>query len=115
MSDAVRDRTAIVSKTKNMREIQEAYHLIVQLQDPSLQTAEIFKKFVWMASLENCIQFDHLGLFVRLDEGTLFKVLEVRKSDLEPMEDSGLGLFACIDFARGEVVTIYVGKEILKM
>jgi len=39
----------------------------------------------------------------------------VRKSDVEPMEDSGLGLFACIDFAKGAIVTIYVGKVIEKM
>jgi len=55
---------AVVSKTKNMREIQVAYRLIVELRDTSLQNAKILKKFVWMASMEHCIQFDNMALFI---------------------------------------------------
>ena len=44
----------------------------------------------------------------------MYKVLEVKKSEVEPVESSGFGLFACCDFAKGEVVTIYVGKVIEK-
>ena len=36
VSSTVRDKATVVSKTKNMREIQEAYYLIVELEDPSL-------------------------------------------------------------------------------
>ena len=64
--------------------------------------------------MEHCVQFDFIGLFVKLDEGALFKVLEVKKGTVEPVKDSGLGLFACIDFTKGEIVTIYNEKVIKK-
>ena len=110
--DAVRGRTAMVSTTKNMRELQEAYRLIVEV-DPILQNKEVLKRFVWMASMEDS-QPLQLGLFVKLEGGALYKVLEVKKSEVEPVESSGFGLFACCNFAKGEVVTIYVGKVIDK-
>ena len=65
--DAVRGRTAIVSATKNTRELQEAYRLIVEV-DPILQNKEVLKRFIWMASMEDS-QPLQLGLFVKLEGG----------------------------------------------
>ena len=39
-------------------------------------------------------------------------MLEVKKSHVEPVESSGYGLFACCNFAKDEVVTIYCGKVV---
>ena len=65
--DAVRGRTAIVSATKNTRELQEAYRLIVEV-DPILQNKEVLKRFAWIASMEDNLPLQ-LGLFVKLEGG----------------------------------------------
>ena len=64
-----------------------------------------------MGMVADHLKYDHLGMFLRLEDGSLFKVLEVRKSGIE---GSGLGLFAAYDFSKEEIVTIFVGKEIEK-
>ena len=42
------------------------------------------------------------------------KVLEVKKSEVDPVVESGLGLFACCDFEEGGIVTIYLGEVVDK-
>ena len=111
-SDAVYGRAAGLSATSNMREVQAAYKLIVDC-DFEFQNSEIRKRFVWMMSVDDK-EYKQMGLFVKLVGRAIYKVLEVKKSNLEPVDDSGLGLFACINFTKGEIVTIYVGKVVEK-
>ena len=110
-SDGVRERRAVLSTNKNMRALQETYQLIVDLADHALKIEEVLKRFVWMAEIEDHLQYDHVGMFLRLDDGALFKVLEVNKSGVDK---SGLGLFACCNFEKGEIVTVFVGEVIEK-
>ena len=110
--NAVRERTAVVSTDSNMRELQAALRLIVEC-DFSSQNKEIRKRFIWMMSVDD-EEYKQAGLFVKLAGGAIFKVLEVKPSKVEPVESSGFGVFACCNFAKGEVVTIYCGKVIEK-
>lgn len=43
------ERTAVVLATKNMRELQGAYRLIVESVD---QAKNVNKRFVWMTAIE---------------------------------------------------------------
>ena len=110
--DAVRERLAVASTDSNMRELQAAFRLIVEC-DFSSQNKEIRKRFIWMMSVDD-EEYKQAGLFVKLAGGAIFKVLEVKPSKVEPVESSGFGLFACCNFAKGEVLTIYHGKVIEK-
>lgn len=111
VSYAIRERRAVASTTKNMRELQSVFQLIVDLGDQASKIEKVKERFVWMGEVADHLKYDHLGMFLRLEDGSLFKVLEVRKSGIE---GSGLGLFAACDFSKEEIVTIFVGKEIEK-
>lgn len=100
-----------MSSNKNMRAVQEAYQLIVNFPDQALKIEAVQKKFVWMGAILDHLQYDHVGMFLRLEDGRMFKVLEVKESEIE---GSGLGLFASYDFLKGGFVTIFVGKKIEK-
>ena len=62
LSDGVRERRAVLSTNKNMRALQETYQLIVDLADHALKIEEVLKRFVWMAEIEDHLQYDHVGL-----------------------------------------------------
>ena len=109
--DAVPGRMVSLSTNKHMRAVQKEYQLIVDLSDQASKVEKVKENFVWMGAIRDHLKYDHVGMFLRLDEGSLFRVLEVRKSEVE---GSGLGLFAACDFLKGEIVTIFVGKEIEK-
>ena len=108
---AVRERRAVHSTTANMRELQTLLQLIVDLGDQASKIEKVKARFVWMGEIADHLKYDHVGMFLRMDDGSLFKVLEVRKSGIE---GSGLGLFAACEFSKDEMVTIFVGKEIEK-
>ena len=108
---AVRERRAVHSTTANMRELQRLFQLIVDLGDQASKIEKVKARFVWMGEIADHLKYDHVGMFLRMDDGSLFKVLEVRKSGIE---GSGLGLFAACEFSKDEMVTIFVGKEIEK-
>ena len=58
-----------------------------------------------------------IALFVKLTGGrggAFFKVLEVKESEVEPVDLSGNRLFACCNFSKGEIVSVYHGNVIEK-
>ena len=61
------DRTAMVSKDSNMRQLQLAYKLIVDC-DIFSQQKEILKRFVWMMSVDDSTD-GQIALFVKLTGG----------------------------------------------
>lgn len=75
--DGVRGRTPVVFVTKNMRELQPEYCLIIELVH---QLKEVNKRFVWMAAIEDHFQYDCVGIFLRLEEETFLKVLGVNRT-----------------------------------
>lgn len=111
LKDAVSGRMAALSANKHMRAVQTEYQLIVDLSDQAAKVEKVKENFVWMGAIRDHLKYDHIGMFLRLDDGSLFRVLEVWKSEIE---GSGLRLFAACDFSKGKIVTIFVGKEIEK-
>lgn len=75
---------------KYTQTVQESFQLIVDLADPTLQIEKVLKISVWMAATDDYLQYDHMGMLLQLEEGSLFKVLEVKNIKVEPVEESGL-------------------------
>ena len=61
--------------------------------DLDMQIVLVNKKCSWMLDLGNSLEC--VALYHRIGGGLLFKVLEVKKSEIER---GGWGLFACCDF-----------------
>ena len=113
-SEGMLERHAAGSKLKSMRDVQESFRRIVGMNDRTFQSQidAVKAEFVWMAELDHGLE--RVGLFHRMEMvggGGYFKVLEVKESEIE---GGGLGLFACQDFGRGEIVTIYMGDVVDK-
>ena len=107
--DGVRGRSAVVSATKNLRELQEAYGLIVEALNQGKKAKEVKKRFVWMASMDdppnpnpNPIG-NRIGLFLQLKERTLLKVLEVKKAKSSRLSKVGWDCLLAVTLRRGEL------------
>ena len=109
---SVHDQRGALWENRNTREVQESCSLIFELGNSKRQMKEVQMKFIWMLDMEHDLAFDHFELYHQMGERGFFKILEVKKSDVEPVEDSGLELFACVNFEEGGFVTVYISKMI---
>ena len=93
----------------------ESFDVMVQLKDergnPDFmkQITALKAKFVWMA------EYGQVGknttLFHKTDGDRLVRWVEVK---INGLEGTGLGLFAPCKFLEGDVITVYLGREVEK-
>ena len=60
-----------------------------------------------MVELEEVFRF--VELYLRIESGYFFKLVEVEESGLE---GDGIGCFDCCNFSIGRIVTIYLGSVV---
>ena len=104
-----------VARRECVRKAMESFDVMVQLKDErgnpdfKKQITALKAKFVWMA------EYGQVGtkttLFHKTDGDRLVRWVEVKISGLE---GAGLGLFAARKFLEGDVITVYLGREVEK-